>query len=154
MRFLSRLGVVGLVGGTVLLGSATVALADDNPPPIEENYDYPGAAKIFADRGILLKKGDGHILLVDCASGSDLLQVRARNKDPFCFRISGATGYLSLELADTYLIRGDSGHTVQATISVDGKSSTVTLARDAWTGVGEGTNPSESATLLEFHASS
>jgi hypothetical protein len=71
-RFLSRSLILGLVSGAALFASTFGALADNPQPPIEENYDYPGAEKIFQERGIRLRKGDGHILLVDYSSGTGL----------------------------------------------------------------------------------
>lgn len=154
LRFFSKLGALVLAGGAALLGVATVAAADDTPPPIEEDYDYPGADKIFAERGILLKKGDGHILLTDCVPGGDFLEVRSRNRDPFCFRVTGSSGYLTMELSDAYLVFSDSSHTTVANYVVNGVPGSTTVVPDGVEGIGEGSNPAGSPVLLEIRVTS
>ncbi|HEY3468041.1 MAG TPA: hypothetical protein VGL47_23135 [Amycolatopsis sp.] len=146
------------VGSAFGVSSATTATtADDTPPPIVEDYSYPGAAKVFQDRALTLISGDGHITLTPCGQ-SGLLEVHAYNSadhspDPghYCFKVSGPTGYLRLEVPYAYQVKGDS-HTVQATVEINGQNSTVPVAKNGWTGIGEGagTDPS---TLLELRAS-
>ena len=161
MRTRAQLGVLAVAGAAAFLVPAGVsaapaghtAAAADEPPTLEETFDYPGAAKILAERGILLKKGDGHILFTSCAPSGDYLEVRARNKDPFCFKVTGATGYLTLELADTYLIFSDSRHTTVANYTVDGQGGTKTVAPGGAEGIGEGSG-GHSATLLEIRVTS
>lgn len=158
MRFRAQLGLLALAGSATFLVPASLASTAsaapaDEPPPLEETYDYPGAAKIFAERGILLKKGDGHILLTSCSPSGDFLEVRSRNRDSFCFRVTGATGYLTLELTDTFLILGDSRHTTVANYSVDGQSGTKTVAPGGAEGIGEGAGQ-HTATLLEIRVTS
>ncbi len=150
MRVLSRLLVLGIAGGAVFGFGNAVAFADD-PPPIEEEYDYPNADQIFKERGILLKKGDGHILLVECAGRTDVVQVQSSSKGKFCFHINANTGYLSLELPDTYLLKGDGKHSLQATVRIEAKVETRTVPKTEWIGVGEGEGR-PAATLLEFRA--
>ncbi|MDH6120015.1 hypothetical protein [Kitasatospora sp. GAS204B] len=48
------------------------------PPSAVEDFSYPGAAQILASQNITLKSGDGHILLTDCASGGNLVQLYSR----------------------------------------------------------------------------
>lgn len=164
MRFLSRLLVLSAVGGaavfagTTAFTGATSARADDprpaeTQPPIEENYDYPFADKIFAERGIRLIKGDGRILLVDCG-GPDLVEVLSRSKGKFCFQVKGTRGgYVTMELPETYLIKGDS-HPIAAKVIVDGETEIVPVNKNEWVPVGEGTDPNSGpATLLEIRAS-
>jgi hypothetical protein len=152
MAFLFRL-ILGVVSAAVLLASIPGAMAEDAQPPIEENYDYPGADKILQERGILLRKGDGHILLADCNSGSGLVRVWSRSKGQLCFRISGTTGYLTMDLPEVYLISGGTDHAIQATVTIEGNVSTVQVQKNTWTPIGEGTNPeSAPAALLEFRA--
>jgi hypothetical protein len=151
--FRSRPLILGLVSGAVLFASTPGALAEDSQPRIEENYDYPGAEKILQERGIRLRKGDGHILLVDCNGGTGLAEVWSR-KGRFCFRITETVGTLTLDLPEVYLIKGGSQHTIEATVTVDGTVKTVPVQTNTWTSVGEGADPkSGPATLLEFRAS-
>ncbi|WP_158888833.1 hypothetical protein [Amycolatopsis anabasis] len=132
--------------------SGNVSSAEDTPPPTEENYDYPGAEKIFQERGILLRKGDGHILLVDCGNRNDLVEAWSRSKGRFCFQVSGSTGYLSMELPQAYLLKADS-HVIQATITIKDRTDSVTVPKTEFKSIGEGADPnSPPATLLELKA--
>jgi hypothetical protein len=154
MRFLSRPLILAVVSAAALVAGTTVALAEDSQPPIEENYDYPGGDVLFREHGLRLRKGDGHILLVDCSSGTGFVEVWSRSKGQLCFRIRGTTGYLSMELPEVYLIAGDGDHSIQATVTVDGNTETVQVPKDQWISVGEGADPeSVPATLLEFRVS-
>ncbi|WP_439378089.1 hypothetical protein [Amycolatopsis lexingtonensis] len=166
MRVRARITAVAAAGaalavaGTAFGASAATgasSAADDTPPPIVEDYSYPGAAKILQDRALTLISGDGHITLADCGP-SGLLEVHAYNSadhspDPghYCFKVTGSTGYLRLEVPFAYQVKGDN-HTVQATIEINGQNSTVPVTKNSWTGIGEGagTDPS---TLLELRAS-
>jgi hypothetical protein len=56
-------------------------IAEEGPGYAIEDYGYPNADKILADRGIRLKRGDGHITLADCASATDLFEVWSRAND-------------------------------------------------------------------------
>src|SRR5262249_5888829 len=68
-----NLVVSGMAVACVTLAGISVAAADDPPqPPADsappaavEDYGYPGADHVFAEKGIRLKRGDGHILLAD-----------------------------------------------------------------------------------------
>ena len=167
MRTRARLTAVALAGAALAIaGSASslsaaagAAPADDTPPPIVEDYSYPGAAKIFQDRAIKLISGDGHIILVACGSQTGLLELHAYNsadhdRDPghYCFKVSGPTGYLRLEVPNAYQLLGDNQHAVQATVEINGQTSTVPIAKTGWTGIGEGAGLDPS-TLLELRAS-
>src|SRR3982751_1330666 len=76
LRLWGYMGVAAVTVGATLFGAAAGAVADDpkkagqggadEPTSIVETFDYPGAEQILADRDILLKKGDGHLLLTDC----------------------------------------------------------------------------------------
>ncbi|MGW7537285.1 hypothetical protein [Amycolatopsis sp. NPDC054798] len=138
---------------------AGTAHADDTPPPIVEDYAYPGAAQIFQDRAIKLISGDGHILLAKCGSEANMVEVHAYNSadhdpDPghYCFRVTGATGHLRMEVPYAYQAWAGN-HTAQATVAVNGKNTTVPLVKNGWTGIGEGTG-TDPATLLELNTSS
>jgi hypothetical protein len=81
-------------------------VADEPPGFAVEDFDYPGADRILAERGIELKRGDGHIVLADCA-GQNLLRISARGQSnqAVCFRVSGDEGWLTLRLEQAYLVR-------------------------------------------------
>jgi hypothetical protein len=133
--------------GQLVAGSA--AADDDTPPSIVETFEYPGAAQIAIDRGILLKKGDGNLLLTDCVTGADTVELRARNRDPFCFRLVSGSGWLTLELTDAYLVLGDSKHTTEVDYTVRDEKNSVTVAPGGAEGIGEGTG-SGAAVIVEL----
>ncbi len=127
--------------------------ADDEPPTLEEDYDYPGAADILRTKGIKLVKGDGHILLADCVPGIGQLEVFSHTKNQVCFSVSGQTGRLTLEIPNTYNVRGPGNHSVTVGVTIGGTTSQVTIAPGQFKGIGQGADPaSPPATLLEIHA--
>ena len=95
---LPKLLFAAVLGSAGVLASAAVTAHADDPqqPSLEETYDYPGADAILAGRGIRLIKGDGHITLATCASGTGQAEVWSRSKGQFCFRITGSSGWLTL----------------------------------------------------------
>ena len=81
---LSATAVLGMAGATTLLPSTAAVSAfaqNDEPPPVVEDYTYPGAAAILAQRGIKLIKGNGGIRYADCASGGGQVKVESRSPD-------------------------------------------------------------------------
>ncbi|WP_073490028.1 hypothetical protein [Streptoalloteichus hindustanus] len=138
----------------VALGCATAALsapaspAEDTPPPLVEDYSYPGAAKILQERGITLIKGDGHILLMD-ACPSDLtgvLAVRSRGSNPACFQVRGTTGYLTMKIPNVIFVKG-TANTVSATVSNANGEKSYAIRKEEWTEVGEAANDPASTLL-------
>jgi len=133
--------------------TAAPASADDPPPPIVEYFDYPGADQIFAEHGIRLLKGDGHILFTDCAAGQNLVEVWSRaSSTSFCFRVTADKGYLSLDLAKVYLIKADD-HALKATMVIKGVPKVVDIEKNSWTSVGEGADPQNGpSSLVELNS--
>jgi len=150
-RLLTVFGAMALCGGAAV----PMAAADTGQSPAVEDYGYPGAAQVLADRGITLLKGDGHITFVACG-GTGLIEVRSTNVPGdhgsdlyhYCFRIDGPVGDLTLNIPNAYQVKGDN-HDVQATVTVNDKTSTVPVDKNGWTGVGVGAGP-DPATLLEI----
>ncbi|MFC4086652.1 tachylectin-related carbohydrate-binding protein [Amycolatopsis samaneae] len=146
-----------VTAGAVLVGVQPAA-ADDAPVPAVEEFAYPGAAQIHAQRGITLIKGDGHIVFTGCGQAG-LVEVRSSNvpgdTDPdaghYCFKVIGSSGDLTLGVPNAYQVKGDD-HDVTATVNVKGSTSTVPVDHNGWTGVGQGSGP-DPATLLELKAS-
>lgn len=154
MKIYSRVlgvGVISTVAFSFLPVAAAGAAAPDDPPPVVEDYDYPGADQIFTQHGIRLLKGDGRILFTECGGGANLVEVWSRTKNvPFCFKITGAKGYLSMDLARVYLIKGDD-HALKATMKIKDAPVVVDIPKNAWTSVGEGANPENGySSLAEF----
>ncbi|MDQ0761702.1 hypothetical protein [Streptomyces canus] len=125
-----------VMAGAPAATGGTSAVADEAPGYAVENFDYPGADKILAERNITLKRGDGHIVLADCASQTGLLEVWARSHDKVCFRVTGNSGWLTLEIPSVYGVKGnDYATTVDMTVADEEKSYDV--EENAWTAVGE-----------------
>ncbi|MEU4213128.1 hypothetical protein AB0F13_24585 [Streptomyces sp. NPDC026206] len=160
MRLFSRLLTAGVVvAATAATGSAT-AIAADTPPTAVEDFEYPQADKIFKERGIKLKRGDGHIVLVPCDSRPGLIEINARNmqetdkvgQGKYCFRVTGKTGYLSLEMPAVYLAKGND-YNVDVNMVTANEEKSFKLDKNAWTSVGESTDPQRREfTLLEIVA--
>ncbi|MEU6220886.1 hypothetical protein ABZ845_25780 [Streptomyces sp. NPDC047022] len=86
--------------------SSPTTVAADTPGYAVEDFNYPDAAKIQQELGIVLKRGDGHIVLAACGSQDGLLEIWERNRQShICFRVTGNSGYLSLEIPAVYGIR-------------------------------------------------
>ncbi|RJQ77395.1 hypothetical protein D5S17_15745 [Pseudonocardiaceae bacterium YIM PH 21723] len=165
----AALGIAALLGATTYSpGVLSVARADDTPPPIVEDGDYPDKAPAAAI-GIVLKKGNGKIQWVDCAKGGDLMKVEAESINDTrypgtdarahtgCFVVLGSNGFLSLEIKATTFIRKDSSHKMKATTIAKANGQEVKreydITRDTATPVGEGPYPEEGpATLLELRS--
>lgn len=135
-------------------GAAPVPVADAAPGYAVETFDYPQADRILQERGILLKRGDGHIVLVDCNSDENLLQFWATGYSTrFCFRVTGDEGYLSLEMPAVYSVRGND-YQAQVDMTVDGEERTYDIDRNTWTAVGSSADPeSGPQTLVEIRTS-
>ncbi|MFI6307122.1 hypothetical protein ACIBCH_35000 [Amycolatopsis thailandensis] len=120
-------------------GPAVGAPADDVPSSIVEDYSYPDASKILAERGITLIKGDGHILLADCVPGG-AGQIVARStafEAAICFRVTASVGRLTMSIPEVYSIKGDS-HAGTATVTTDQGTNTTTLKKEFWNPINGG----------------
>ncbi|WP_425791920.1 hypothetical protein [Micromonospora sp. DT227] len=89
--------------------------AADTPPSLEEDFNYPGAAKILADHGLKLYKGDGHIIWTGTRPVEDdqpctpdeiqVEQIPGVSGFYHCFKVLGSSGYLTLEIPGTFGVR-------------------------------------------------
>ncbi|MFF0250794.1 S1 family peptidase [Streptosporangium sandarakinum] len=152
------------MAGAVPVTDDRVRIAD-NGGSIVEDYSYPAAAEILATQNVRLISGDGHILLVDCATAPQgdigLLKVYT-TEEPIgadgigrvCFKVSAPSGWLNLEVPGVYEIRGDGlrtgkGHEVTAELKNDeGDEVTVECDPDGSTQVGMGADPQAPPTTL------
>ncbi|MFI6933969.1 hypothetical protein [Streptomyces sp. NPDC050287] len=133
--------------------AGTAAVADEAPGYAVEDFGYPQADKILAEKNILLKRGDGHITLADCATGTGQLEVQARDRSKICFDVKGNSGWLTLELPSVYLIRGND-YTTEADMTVGTEQQSYDIAKNAWTPVGESADEqAREWTLLELRTS-
>jgi hypothetical protein len=151
-------GLVGTIASVA--GVTTIALAattpssvstsnaaEDTPPSAVEGFTYPGATRILADEGILLKKGDGHILLADCDFSANQIRVltvedaAVGRKDMYCFEANATAGYITLELPRVFALEA-SDHPISADLTAEGETTTVNVPKGDFVTVGEGDVPS------------
>lgn len=164
MPFRARnLIVSGIVVTCATLTGISVASADDppqspensNPPVAVEDYGYPGADKILAEKGIKLKKGDGRILLADCDPAAPQIRVQtigdpaAYREDTYCFRTIGTTGHLTLELPRVFGLEA-ADHPISADLTANGQTTSVDVPKNDWKSVGEGTSGGPRSVLVEL----
>jgi hypothetical protein len=165
MRKLIMAVAVG-VAGAVVLGGSAMALAgyaaEDEAPSLVEDFSYPGAAAIEADRGIKLIKGDGNITLTGCGADPNLpptdvilvqtTAVGSPDKTNHCFKATGTSGFLTMEIGEVYFIRGEAQRTVAAKVEVQDTTTVVETEQvdpGEWQPIGIGQGRGE-ATLLEL----
>nr|WSZ20481.1 hypothetical protein OH837_47920 [Streptomyces canus] len=147
------MAATGIPGGASQQTSPTALVAEGAPGYAVEDFGYPQADKILAEKNILLKRGDGHITLADCASGTGQLEVQARDKSKVCFDVKGNSGWLTLELPSVYLVRGND-YTTEVDMTVGTEETTYDIAKNAWTPVGESTDEQgREFILLEIRSS-
>ncbi|MEU1699147.1 hypothetical protein ACPCIX_02370 [Streptomyces pseudogriseolus] len=126
-----------LTGDASAQGHATSTVADDAPGYAVEDFNYPNADKILAEQNIVLKRGDGHITLVDCAGGTNYIQVLATKRAGMvCFKVVGDSGWLTLEMPSVYTMRGND-YTTQVDMTVDDEEKSFDLEKNTWTAVGQ-----------------
>lgn len=118
-------GWVGLsaaaVGIAVAMGGGGAAVAADGDgaevqSSLVEDFAYPGADAILAEHGLKVTSGDGHILFEPSTSGTcvrglikvetHVISEEAQEVVNYCFRTSGARGFLELEVPATAAVRG------------------------------------------------
>jgi hypothetical protein len=105
--------------------SSQVSRAATAETTLEEDFSYPGA-EAHLPSGITLKKGDGNLLIVDCATEAHVVKVESFERGEFCFNIRGQSAYVTLELSAVFLI-STSNAAVQATVLVGTQQSVVDL---------------------------
>ncbi|MFF7280632.1 hypothetical protein [Streptomyces griseorubiginosus] len=128
--------------------AVTTATATDMPAAVED-FTYPGAAKVLADRGITLKRGDGHITLVGCSEAWNIKIESRLDNGGYCFRTTARTGFLTLELPDAYGVWTED-HPVEATLTAEGKETVVNVPTDDYQPVGEAGDTGLRSVLVEL----
>ncbi|MFD6150519.1 hypothetical protein [Streptomyces sp. NPDC060243] len=137
-------------GEPVRTGGGVASVADEAPGRLVEDFNYPQADKILAERGFVLKRGDGHIALADCVSGTGQLELLARDQGKVCFDVTGDSGWLTMEIPAVFSFKGnDYSTTIDMTVGEEEKSFDIT--KNTWTPVGESTDPeSRDHALIEI----
>ncbi|WBO65544.1 hypothetical protein [Streptomyces camelliae] len=151
------------MAGFATLAGVSVAAADDPPtpppasaPPVAvEDYGYPQADRILAEKGIKLKKGDGHILLADCDLAAQQIRVQTVKDESvgrqgtYCFKALGKSGRLTLELPRVFAVEAPD-HPVSADLTANGETTTVNVPQGGFESVGEGTAGGARSVLVEL----
>ncbi|MFF4602737.1 LamG-like jellyroll fold domain-containing protein [Streptomyces sp. NPDC001339] len=131
---------------------STVPVANSEPGYAIEDFTYPGADKIKEEKGIALKRGDGHITLAECASSTGLFEVMSRKNGKTCFRITGNSGYLALEIPAVFTVKGSVDHAVDLTLTAPDNTKRVVEVpkndKNEWTPVGESDDPERREHML------
>ncbi|MGW2615062.1 hypothetical protein [Streptomyces sp. NPDC001500] len=141
---LSWLALAG--GGSPAAGGSggterAVPVADEAPGFAVEDFDYPNADRILTEKNIRLKRGDGHIVLAPCVSGTGQLEVYARGRtDRICFRVTGDSGRLTLEIPSVYAIRGND-YSTRVDMAAGAEEKSFDIAKNVITAVGEAADP-------------
>ncbi|WP_190160849.1 FG-GAP-like repeat-containing protein [Streptomyces litmocidini] len=114
-----------------------------------EDFSYPGAAAIQAEKAITLKRGDGNLMLQACDGTQDILvNTRSGLKD-YCFDVKTKPAYLSLELPSAYGIWTEA-YPVKTTIEADGTKTVIDAPANDFTGYGEATADRIKSSLIEL----
>ncbi|WP_257134099.1 hypothetical protein [Streptomyces sp. st140] len=147
-----------LLGGTVswfATANASAAPADPKaaaaagPTSLVEDFVHPGAERILQDRKIVLKRGDGNVMLkpgngeggMNACLGANNVFVESRlDKQGFCFVTTGTTGYLTMEIPDAFFL-WTQDQPMQATVTADGKTTVYQAAQNDVTEIGETDSP-------------
>ncbi|WP_241826957.1 hypothetical protein [Streptomyces graminilatus] len=134
-------GAQGGGSGTAVTADTAALTAGDTPGYAVEDFNYPQADKILAEKNIVLKRGDGHITLADCVTGTGQLELLARDRGAkICFNTVGNEGWLTLEIPAVFSFRGnDYSTTVDMTVGTEEKS--YEINKNTWTPVGESADP-------------
>ncbi|MEV7523864.1 hypothetical protein [Streptomyces sp. NPDC091371] len=143
-RILGTAAAAGVLAWAVTAGgqpseaTAIGPVADAGPGFAIEDYNYPNADKILAEQGIVLKRGDGHIVLANCGSEENLLKFLARDRADVCFKVTGDEGFLTLEIKSVHGVRtADSGNTHLAMTAEGDDRVEYDIPAKTWEGVGE-----------------
>ncbi|OKK16288.1 hypothetical protein AMK16_26945 [Streptomyces sp. CB00455] len=128
------------------------SVAEEGPGFAIEDFGYPNADKILAEKKIVLKRGDGHIVLAECGTPG-LFEVWSRDVERVCFKVSGSKGYLALEIPSVYTVKS-SGYSAHIDMTTGTQEQSFDIPKDVWTSVGESTDPqTRDFTLMEIRTS-
>ncbi|MFF2546205.1 hypothetical protein ACFVUY_27035 [Kitasatospora sp. NPDC058063] len=155
---MSRWLVGGAVAAAATLGATALASADGTPADNSaasvavEDFIHPGPAPY---PNVKLLRGDGHIVLSDCTV-DDQISVLSWDLpndkgNQICFRATGTTGYLAVEVPNVFRIRTDD-YSVNAKLTSEGVSQSVDIAKGTAVpvGIGSGNGTGKPTTLLEL----
>ncbi|MGI5196346.1 hypothetical protein ACQEVY_22305 [Streptomyces sp. CA-288835] len=163
LSFIRRLAVACAGAFAVTLGAFTAyaatsaptavpaaEAADDLPPFAVEDFSYPNADRILAEKGLKLIKGNGRLLFTECDGSAGLIEVWTRQTPDgrYCFKPDGKGGFLTLEVPDVYALQ-TTDNPISADLTAAGETATVDVAKNQFKGVGEGVGDAP-AVLVEL----
>ncbi|MEU1201629.1 hypothetical protein ABZ446_36170 [Streptomyces sp. NPDC005813] len=132
-------------------GGSVEAVTDAAPGYAVEDYNYPLADKILEEQNIVLKRGDGRIVLADCASETGLMEVYATSQDKICFKVTGSSGWLTMEIPSVYGMKGSADQSAEVDMTTDSEQKTFDVPKDNFVGVGQSDDPEgRQWTLMEI----
>ncbi|MFF3088519.1 hypothetical protein ACFVRB_26250 [Streptomyces nojiriensis] len=142
VRILGRAAAAGAPAWAVMAGgqpsdATTGPVADAGPGYAIADYSYPNADKILAEKGFLLKRGDGHIVLADCASEPNLLRFLARDRADVCFKVTGEKGFLALELKSVHGVKTNDVGNTHLEMTAESDRVKYDVPAKTWEGIGE-----------------
>ncbi|WP_328743799.1 hypothetical protein OHT57_00485 [Streptomyces sp. NBC_00285] len=146
------LAAAAMTFGVAHADSSGISTADAEigMPSAVEDFSYPNAAKIEAETGAVLKRGDGHLLLMSCDGSEDIKIESVHGQQYFCFRVAAKPAFLTLEIPKAYGI-WTTDDPVEATVQKDDGTSTVIDApAGGFTGYGEAGADRQRTTLIEL----
>ncbi|MFI1758414.1 hypothetical protein [Streptomyces sp. NPDC020571] len=148
-RFLARTAAVAVAAGALAAvvaagagdsagrsGTSVRAVADEAPGYAVEDFAYPQADKVLEEQGIVLKRGDGHIVLASCAPGTGQLEVYSREASSVCFEVTGDSGWLTMEIPSVYGVKTNE-YATQVDLTVGEEEKSVDVPANSWKAVGE-----------------
>ncbi|MGA5767668.1 hypothetical protein ACPC36_09335 [Streptomyces pseudogriseolus] len=159
VRLLGAAATAGALAWAVLAhgnagaaASPAEAVVDAAPGYAVEDYAYPDADRILAEQDIVLKRGDGHIVLAECTDSTYLLRFLARDREDVCFQVTADTGFLTLELPAVHGVKTDDSANTHLEMTVEDEQVEYDIPADTWEGVGESVDGREHV-LVEINVS-
>ncbi|KPC64501.1 hypothetical protein [Streptomyces chattanoogensis] len=154
-------GILTAIAGISAPAMASTAKAPaataPGPPSAVEDFGYPGADKLLAEKKIKLIRGDGHIMLTECTDPAVQIKVSIRREEgeedlpkKWCFTATGKSGYLALEIPKAFYLE-TVDHPIRAQLTSAGKTQTVNVStEEGFKPIGEGVIGAPRATLVEL----
>lgn len=147
------MAVAAVVAGVAVAWTSGGAVAADSAGEVQsslvEDFAYPGADVLLAEHGLKVFTGDGHILFDStrdpmdgpCETGQIGVDVQNAEHEEglhYCFTTSGARGFVTLEVPNTFLVRAGNA-TVEATAELSsGEEQTFTAKPNRSVGIEPG----------------
>lgn len=129
--------------------TVTAAEAATEMASAVEDFNYPGASRVLQERNISLKRGDGHITLVNCSETWSIKIESRLDNSGYCFRTTTKSGWLTLELPDAYGVWTEE-HPVEATLTAQGEETVINVPTNDYQPVGEAGDTGLRSVLVEL----